>query len=92
MVLAGVCGALAGVLGFIPFLLLTGTIRKRFVEKGAGILRFALLIPALSFILMIAAMVVCWWLAPGSLMVFAVTCIAVFLMGTIVHTVMQVRR
>jgi hypothetical protein len=91
-ILAGACGGLAGMIGFIPFLLLSGVVRRKFVEKGGGIFGFFLLVPLLSFIPMVAAIALCWWLASAYLMIFAVVCIVVFLLATTVYTATRVRR
>jgi hypothetical protein len=91
-VLAGACGCLAGLLGFAPFLLLGGRIQRLFAEKGRNALGLALLVPALSFVLMIAAMLVCRWAAPEYAMVFAIACIVVFLLSTVVYGVRLIRR
>ncbi|MDR1014936.1 MAG: hypothetical protein LBL86_08190 [Coriobacteriales bacterium] len=90
--LAGAAGCLAGLLGFAPFLLLGGRIRKGFVEKGRMVAGPVLLVPLLSFVLMIAASALCRLVAPGYLLVFVVPCVVVFLVGTGVYAIRLVKR
>jgi hypothetical protein len=90
--LAGVTGCLAGLLGFAPFLLLGGRIRRGFVEKGRTAAAPVLLVPLLSFVLMVAASLVCRLVAPGYLLVFVVPCAVVFLISTGVYAVRFLRR
>ncbi|MCL1799577.1 MAG: hypothetical protein FWG23_07580 [Eggerthellaceae bacterium] len=91
-VLAGFLGGVAGVIGFLPFLFLSGRLRTKFIEEGAKKAAYIFLVPLLSFILMVAALFVLWLAFPQHLMVFSVACIVVFLGGTIAVTVKQVRR
>ena len=88
----GVLGGLSGLIGFLPFLLLGTVIRQRFIEKGEGALKLAFLVPLISFVPMVLAMLLCWWLAADYMLVFAFTGIAVFLLVTVVYTAMQVKR
>jgi hypothetical protein len=92
VILAGVCGVLAGVLGFIPFFVLTGTVRRRFAEEGIKAFRIALLVPLVSFVPMAAAIAICGFVAPSYLLVFAVACLVVFLLATIVYTAVRARQ
>jgi putative effector of murein hydrolase LrgA (UPF0299 family) len=90
-ILAGVCGGLVGLVGFVPFLLVSGAIRKRFAEQGTKVLKYALLVPLVSFVPMAVGIVICWRVAPAYLLVFAGVCIAVFLLTTVVYTALSVR-
>ncbi|MCL1879407.1 MAG: hypothetical protein FWF71_02125 [Actinomycetia bacterium] len=90
--LAGVLGGLAGVLGFLPFLLVGGKIRRRFIEQGTKVLKYIMLLPILSFVLMIAAMLVCWLVAVQYLLVFGLVCVAVFILAMIVFVVVQMKK
>ena len=91
-VLAGAFGGLAGILGFAPFFLLSNVFRKRFMKDGTKAFAFTLLIPFISFALMLVAVVICWLLAPRYLVIFAAVCVVVFLLTTGVFTVATARR
>jgi hypothetical protein len=91
-VLAGVLGCLAGLVGFSPFLLFGKRLRERFAQTGTPSFKSVLLVPVLSFILMVAALALCWLLARTLLMIFAVACIVVFLVATTLFTVWLVKR
>jgi len=91
-VLAGVIGGLAGIVGFLPFFLLSGKARKRFLAKGKGAFGFTLLIPLLSFVLLIAQMVCGWFFLRDYLLVFAAACVIVFLVATGTYTITQAKR
>jgi hypothetical protein len=92
VILAGVCGGLAGVLGFAPFFFLTKTVQRRFAEEGSKAFRIALLMPLISFVLMAAAIAVCALIASPYLLVFSAVCVVVFLLATIVYTALRVKR
>jgi putative effector of murein hydrolase LrgA (UPF0299 family) len=90
-ILAGVSGGLVGLVGFVPFLLVSGVIRKRFIEQGQGAIKLALLVPLVSFVPMVIGIVICWRIAPAHLMLFAGVCVVVFLLTTLVYTALLVR-
>jgi hypothetical protein len=90
-ILAVVLGVFAGIVGCLPFVLLGGKIHKMFTERGIKAFKFILLLPLLSFILMITAMLVFGLLVPQHLLIFAIAAIAAFLLGTITFAIVQVR-
>jgi len=90
-VLAGVLGSLAGLIGFAPFFILSGVVRKRYVQRGKGAFGQTLLIPLISFVLMMASMVGCWFLLREFVMIFSISCVIVFLLATGAYTIMQAK-
>jgi len=91
-ILAGALGCVAGIIGFLPYLLLSDVARRKFVEGGRGALMYTMLALVLSFVLMIAAIAICWYVAFSYLVIFAATCVAVFLILTIVYMVIRLKR
>lgn len=90
-VLAGILGGLAGVVGCLPFLLLRGKIHKLFLEQEMKALKFVLLVPLASFLLMILAIIVFWLLVGQNVLIFAIVCVAIFLISAVVFTVTQMK-
>ncbi|MCL2882929.1 MAG: hypothetical protein FWF30_00460 [Coriobacteriia bacterium] len=91
-VLAGILGCLAGVIGALPYILLGQVIRRRFIEQGPKAMKLILLIPFLSVVVLLGAFIVFWMLAPGFLMVFAVAGVIVFIVSTVMFTMLRLRR
>ncbi|MCL1847063.1 MAG: hypothetical protein FWF91_03745 [Coriobacteriia bacterium] len=91
-ILAAALGGLAGIIGCVPYVLLSRAVRND--SKGAGAVNLALMlmIPVISFILILIAMILCWYLAPQYLLVFAVTCVIVFLLSTGAYVLAQARK
>jgi len=85
-------GGLAGIVGFAPLLLMSDVIQKRFIKRGSKALKHILVAPLISFVLMLVALIVFWYFASQYLIIFAVVCVAVFLMSSIVYTVVQVKK
>ncbi len=90
-ILAGVLGCLAGVIGCLPYILMGGKIHKMFAARGPKAFKFVLLLPIVSFILMIGMMLLFWLFVPQQVLIFGIACIAVFLLSIIVFAVLQVR-
>lgn len=90
-ILAGVLGCLAGALGCLPFILVGAKIRKMFAKKGPSAFKYVLLLPLVSFILMVGSMLGFRALVPQHIIIFGIACVAVFLMGMIVFAIIQVR-
>jgi len=80
-VIAGTMGGLTGVLGFVPFYLFNHKTSRRLIKDSSKAFRFAMVAPLISFALILAGIISCWLLAPGYLVIFAVACITVFLVG-----------
>ncbi|MDR2721879.1 MAG: hypothetical protein LBB35_03315 [Coriobacteriaceae bacterium] len=91
-VLAGVLGALAGTVGFLPFLLMGGKLRTKFIEDGAKKAGLMFLVPLISFILMMAMLLMLQLVLPQYFLISVLICLVVFLVGTIVVTFKQVKR
>ena len=91
-VLAGVIGALCGVIGFLPFYFVGENIKKLFVSQDKKSFKYVLLTPLVSFVLMIVAMLICGLVARQYLMVFGIACIAVFFVCITVFVVLRLRK
>ncbi|MCL2883203.1 MAG: hypothetical protein FWF30_01875 [Coriobacteriia bacterium] len=81
-ILAGVLGCLVGVIGFLPYALVAGWIRRKAGVQDRRVMKFIVLIPFFSIVLMLAAILLFWWLAADYLVIFAIASLAVFLVGT----------
>lgn len=55
-------------------------------------MKLILLIPFLSVVVLLGAFIVFWMLAPGFLMVFAVAGVIVFIVSTVMFTMLRLRR
>ena len=91
-ILAGVFGCLAGIVGVAPYFVMSDVVLKRFIKDSSKSLKFTLLAPVLSFILMIVAMIVFWNLYRQYMIIFAVACVSIFLLGTISYALVQMKR
>ena len=91
-ILAAALGGLAGIIGCVPYVLLSRMMRRGSARAGASTLGLLLLTAALSFVLILIALVLCWYLKPQYLLIFAVTCIIAFLISTGASVWMQNRK
>ena len=90
-ILAGILGCLAGILGCLPFILVGGKIHKMFAAQGPKAFKYVLLLPLVSFILMVGAMLIFRLFVPQHILIFGIAAIAVFLIGMIVFALIRVR-
>jgi len=90
-VIAGIVGSIAGVIGFLPYFLLNRMTEKKLVKDSTRIFRYTMLSPLISFALILAGIFSCWLLASEYLVIFAVTCVTVFLVGTGIFVAVLVR-
>jgi len=91
-ILAGIFGCLIGIIGALPYIIMGRLMRKKFVSQGPRVMLTALLIPLISALLVIAAIFVFWLIVPQYLMIFAVVGIVVFLICTVMFTMLRLRR
>ena len=90
-VFAGTMGSMTGAIGFLPFFLLNHAASKKLIKDSTQVFRYTMLSPLISFALILAGIFICWLLAPVYLVIFAVTCVAVFLVGTSIFVTILVR-
>jgi len=80
------------VIGFLPYALLAGWIRKKADSQNRRVMKYIILIPFFSIVLMLLAILIFWLLAPDYLVIFAVVSLLVFLIGTAVTSVIRQKR
>jgi hypothetical protein len=84
-ILAGILGVIAGLIGILPFIALSKLMRHHASLRSFGLVPAGLLGTVVSFALLMAALLICATIAHAYLIVFAVACIAVFLVGTCIY-------
>jgi hypothetical protein len=83
-ILAGVLGICAGLIGIVPFIILSKLMHSHSSLRGMGMIPAGLIGTLLSFVMLAAALFACATVAREQLIVFTIACIGVFLIGTIV--------
>jgi len=84
-------GSLTGVIGFLPFLVLNRMAEAKLIKDSNKVFRYTMLSPLVSFALILAGIFICWLLAPVYLVIFAVACVSVFLVGTSIFVAILVK-
>lgn len=93
MVIACVLGILAGLLGFAPYPLIKKVARHMGnMTKGISGIALGMLGAGLSFIFLLAAVLVYLRFAPEQALVFVVATVGTFLVATVVFVIVEVRR
>jgi Ca2+/Na+ antiporter len=84
-------GVVAGLLGFAPYFLIERRIRAKVENQGIRSIQLGCLSAVVSFVVMAVTLVAVYFMMAERLLIFAATCIGVFLVCMIVYTVLLVR-
>jgi drug/metabolite transporter (DMT)-like permease len=86
-ILAGACGLIAGLLGAAPFVFANRLVRKKEKFQDSSMIIVGLGAMMVSFLIIVAAMLACFFIARSLFIPFAGVCFAVFLATMIVYGV-----
>lgn len=86
-ILAGACGLAAGLLGSIPFVFANRLVRKKKEFQDSSMVIVGLGAMLVSFLIILAAMLACFFIARNLFIPFAGVCFVVFLATMITYGV-----
>ncbi len=92
MVLAIIVGILVGAVSLIPFGFITRRLRKIDPTKALSLLGTFLIPIAISFVILVVALVICRYAVPDVIIPYAIAEIVAFIVGVIIFGIIFARR
>jgi len=92
ILIAALIGVAGGCLGAVPFFVVRPRMKKRMKTDGVGGIITGVFATMISFLIMAAQIVACFFINSDYLLPFAISAIAVFLLAMILFTATLMRK